>query len=128
MGVKYDSENRNWLLCSPLIYDPGLRREAWRFITYMFLHANKEHIIFNMLIQLFVGESYLLFYYNNSNIIALKSKINPEIQITRKLAAYGGHCSPFGSGGTQIVTSPVCLFVHPASLLNFLQSLGKEWY
>ena len=56
MGVKYSKEDSNWLICSPLIYDPNQRREAWRFITYMFLHGSNEHLIFNMLIQLFVGK------------------------------------------------------------------------
>lgn len=55
MGVKYSKTEGNWLICSPLIYDPKQRREAWRFITYMFLHGSNEHLIFNMLIQLFVG-------------------------------------------------------------------------
>ena len=56
MGVKYLEGESNWLICSPLIYDPNQRREAWRFITYMFLHGSNEHLIFNMLIQLFVGK------------------------------------------------------------------------
>ena len=48
---------QNWLICSHLIYDPHRRREAWRFLTYMFLHGSHQHIVFNLIMQLFVGEA-----------------------------------------------------------------------
>ncbi len=32
------------------------RKEAWRFVSYMFLHGSYEHIIFNCLMQLLVGK------------------------------------------------------------------------
>ena len=41
--------------CSYLIYDPRKREEVWRFLTYQFVHAGTEHIVFNMLMQLMVG-------------------------------------------------------------------------
>ncbi len=31
------------------------RKEAWRFVSYMFLHGSYEHITFNCLMQLLVG-------------------------------------------------------------------------
>ncbi|KAI2655091.1 Rhomboid-related protein 2 [Labeo rohita] len=40
---------------SPLTYKPEQREEAWRFISYMFVHAGVEHIMGNMLMQLFLG-------------------------------------------------------------------------
>lgn len=40
---------------SPLIYDPHRRREAWRYVSYMFLHAGIMHIVVNLLIQLLLG-------------------------------------------------------------------------
>lgn len=55
LGVVYNYADRQWLTCTPLIYNPTRRREAWRFITYMFLHGNHQHIIFNCLVQLCVG-------------------------------------------------------------------------
>ena len=42
-------------ICSLLIYNPERRQEAWRFLTYQFVHVNMEHIVFNTLMQLVVG-------------------------------------------------------------------------
>uniref|UniRef100_A0A3Q2TJM6 rhomboid protease n=1 Tax=Fundulus heteroclitus TaxID=8078 RepID=A0A3Q2TJM6_FUNHE len=39
---------------SPLTYDPHKREEAWRFVSYMFVHA-VEHIVGNLLMQLVLG-------------------------------------------------------------------------
>lgn len=41
--------------CSYLIYDPSKRQQVWRFLTYQFVHAGAEHIVFNMVMQLMVG-------------------------------------------------------------------------
>ena len=38
-------------ICSLLIYNPERRQEAWRFLTYQFVHVNMEHIVFNTLMQ-----------------------------------------------------------------------------
>ncbi|KAF6715002.1 Rhomboid-related protein 2 [Oryzias melastigma] len=40
---------------SPLTYRPDQRQEAWRFLSYMFVHAGVEHILGNLLMQLLVG-------------------------------------------------------------------------
>uniref|UniRef100_T1JDI7 rhomboid protease n=1 Tax=Strigamia maritima TaxID=126957 RepID=T1JDI7_STRMM len=40
---------------SPLIYDPRKRYEAWRYVSYMLIHAGCMHILFNMIIQLILG-------------------------------------------------------------------------
>lgn len=40
---------------SPLTYRPEHREEAWRFISYMFVHAGVEHILGNLLMQLLLG-------------------------------------------------------------------------
>ncbi|XP_025030912.1 rhomboid-related protein 2 isoform X5 [Python bivittatus] len=40
---------------SPFIYRPDKRKEAWRFLSYMFLHAGLEHIIGNLVLQLCLG-------------------------------------------------------------------------
>ncbi|KAJ0044121.1 hypothetical protein NL108_005469, partial [Boleophthalmus pectinirostris] len=40
---------------SPLTYKPELREEAWRFISYMFVHAGVEHILGNLFMQLLLG-------------------------------------------------------------------------
>eukprot|EP00088_Acartia_fossae_P021229 TRINITY_DN22715_c0_g1_i1.p1 TRINITY_DN22715_c0_g1~~TRINITY_DN22715_c0_g1_i1.p1 ORF type:complete len:286 (+),score=24.51 TRINITY_DN22715_c0_g1_i1:106-858(+) len=41
--------------CSYLIYNPTRRWEAWRFISYMFVHIGIQHFVFNMIMQIFVG-------------------------------------------------------------------------
>ncbi|XP_028326270.1 rhomboid-related protein 2 [Gouania willdenowi] len=40
---------------SRLTYKPDLRQEAWRFISYMFVHAGVEHILGNLFMQLLLG-------------------------------------------------------------------------
>jgi len=56
-GVTYDT----WLtyprelLTSPLILDVRKREEAWRFFSYALLHADLEHILVNILLQLVIG-------------------------------------------------------------------------
>ena len=43
------------LIDSPLTFNPLLRHEAWRFVSYMLLHAGLEHVLFNTLVQLMLG-------------------------------------------------------------------------
>ncbi|XP_029306582.1 rhomboid-related protein 2 [Cottoperca gobio] len=40
---------------SSLTYKPENRQEAWRFISYMFVHAGVEHIVGNLVMQLLLG-------------------------------------------------------------------------
>ncbi|XP_048860786.1 rhomboid-related protein 2 [Brienomyrus brachyistius] len=40
---------------SPLTYKPDTREQAWRFISYMFVHAGVQHILGNLLMQLLLG-------------------------------------------------------------------------
>ncbi|XP_041962684.1 rhomboid-related protein 2 isoform X2 [Alosa sapidissima] len=40
---------------SPLSYRPDLREQAWRFISYMFVHAGVQHIMGNLIMQLLLG-------------------------------------------------------------------------
>lgn len=40
---------------SVLIYNPYRRYEAWRFLTYMLVHASLTHIVFNIVVQLVLG-------------------------------------------------------------------------
>lgn len=37
------------------IYSPQLRQQAWRFVTYMFVHIGFMHIVMNLLVQIFLG-------------------------------------------------------------------------
>ncbi|XP_060639975.2 rhomboid-related protein 2 isoform X2 [Anolis sagrei] len=40
---------------SPLTYRPDRRSQAWRFLSYMMLHAGIEHILGNLVLQLLLG-------------------------------------------------------------------------
>ncbi|XP_038614251.1 rhomboid-related protein 2 [Tachyglossus aculeatus] len=40
---------------SPFIYRPDKREEAWRFVSYMLVHAGVEHIVGNLFMQLLLG-------------------------------------------------------------------------
>nr|XP_028595089.1 rhomboid-related protein 2 isoform X2 [Podarcis muralis]XP_028595091.1 rhomboid-related protein 2 isoform X2 [Podarcis muralis] len=40
---------------SPFIYRPDKRKEAWRFLSYMLVHAGIEHILGNLFLQLLLG-------------------------------------------------------------------------
>lgn len=40
---------------SPLSYKPEHRQEAWRFFSYMFVHAGVQHILGNLVMQLLLG-------------------------------------------------------------------------
>ncbi|XP_075410310.1 rhomboid-related protein 2 [Tenrec ecaudatus] len=43
------------ILESPFIYSPDKREEAWRFISYMLVHAGVQHIVGNLIMQLILG-------------------------------------------------------------------------
>ena len=43
------------IVCTYFIYNPHHRSQVWRFLTYMFIHSDSNHISMNILIQLFVG-------------------------------------------------------------------------
>ncbi|XP_047455895.1 rhomboid-related protein 2 [Mugil cephalus] len=55
------SQNQQWMTLdegiwnSPLTYKPECRQQAWRFISYMFVHAGVEHIVGNLVMQLMLG-------------------------------------------------------------------------
>ncbi|XP_058856213.1 rhomboid-related protein 2-like isoform X1 [Acipenser ruthenus] len=40
---------------SPFTYRPDKRQEAWRFISYMLVHAGVQHILGNVFLQLLLG-------------------------------------------------------------------------
>ncbi|KAM8947858.1 rhomboid-related protein 3 [Pelodytes ibericus] len=44
-----------YLKKNPLIYHPQLRVQAWRYLSYMFMHAGIEHLGVNVALQLLVG-------------------------------------------------------------------------
>ncbi|XP_045046791.2 rhomboid-related protein 2 isoform X2 [Desmodus rotundus] len=43
------------ILESPFIYNPMKREEAWRFLSYMLVHAGIQHILGNLAMQLILG-------------------------------------------------------------------------
>ncbi|XP_028674703.1 rhomboid-related protein 3 isoform X3 [Erpetoichthys calabaricus] len=42
-------------LKGPLIYHPKLRIQAWRYVSYIFMHTGIEHLSLNVALQLLVG-------------------------------------------------------------------------
>ncbi len=40
---------------SPLVYKPTRRYEAWRFLSYMFIHLYHWHLVQNIIVQLVLG-------------------------------------------------------------------------
>jgi len=42
-------------LCSPLIYNPSRRWEAWRYLSYSMVHSGYSHVVLNVVMQLAVG-------------------------------------------------------------------------
>ncbi|XP_067859962.1 rhomboid-related protein 3 isoform X1 [Heptranchias perlo] len=42
-------------LKNPLIYQPQFRSQAWRYLSYVFMHVGVEHLGFNVALQLLVG-------------------------------------------------------------------------
>ncbi|XP_067230541.1 rhomboid-related protein 3 isoform X2 [Chanodichthys erythropterus] len=44
-----------YFLKGPLPYHPQLRAQAWRYLSYIFMHAGIEHLGLNMSMQLLVG-------------------------------------------------------------------------
>ena len=42
-------------LATHIIYNPYRRREAWRFLTYMFVHVGSVHLTVNLLVQILLG-------------------------------------------------------------------------
>ena len=48
-------ENKSVPECSYFTFIGQLRRECWRFVTYIFVHLDHWHMIFNMLMQIIIG-------------------------------------------------------------------------
>lgn len=55
--VYFDSIEGTGPMGLALMYNPHKRFEAWRFITYMFVHIGYMHICFNLIIQILLGIS-----------------------------------------------------------------------
>ncbi|XP_050524810.1 rhomboid-related protein 2 isoform X2 [Daktulosphaira vitifoliae] len=42
-------------MASTFIFNPHRRHEAWRFLTYMFVHVGQTHLIVNLIVQVLLG-------------------------------------------------------------------------
>lgn len=45
-----------------LRFDPHRRQEFWRFVSYMFVHVGVNHLMMNMVVQLFLGTVLEIFH------------------------------------------------------------------
>ena len=50
-----DGNKTSAFLSYYLRYDYNKRNEVWRFVTYMFVHSDRWHLLGNVLFQLFLG-------------------------------------------------------------------------
>ncbi|XP_067637635.1 rhomboid-related protein 2 [Eurosta solidaginis] len=48
-------QNTNGPVATLFIYNPYRRYEAWRFVSYMFVHVGLMHLFMNLVIQIFLG-------------------------------------------------------------------------
>ncbi|CAG9830264.1 unnamed protein product [Diabrotica balteata] len=49
------NDEENFHIGKLFIYDPYKREEAWRYLTYMFVHIGYTHLVVNLVVQLFLG-------------------------------------------------------------------------
>ncbi|XP_068086669.1 rhomboid-related protein 2 isoform X2 [Anabrus simplex] len=54
-AFKDDKTDANGPVATALLYDPKRRYEAWRYLTYMFVHVGVFHLIVNLLVQILLG-------------------------------------------------------------------------
>ncbi|EFA05728.1 rhomboid-related protein 2 isoform X2 [Tribolium castaneum] len=56
---EYRERNSTLFAAGPMaqlfIYDPERRYEAWRYLTYMFVHIGYLHLVVNLVVQVFLG-------------------------------------------------------------------------
>ncbi|XP_017782023.1 PREDICTED: rhomboid-related protein 2-like [Nicrophorus vespilloides] len=55
LALGNDSNEITGPVANALLYDPHQRKEFWRFLTYMFVHIGKYHLIVNILVQIVLG-------------------------------------------------------------------------
>jgi len=53
--IKEDTMMANGPIATTLLFTPNRRFEAWRFITYMFVHVGVTHLLVNLFVQLLLG-------------------------------------------------------------------------
>lgn len=54
-NTKKVGENTDGPVATLFIYNPYRRYEAWRFVSYMFVHVGVMHLFMNLVIQVFLG-------------------------------------------------------------------------
>ena len=55
LSIEDSSNEIEQVSCSTFIFHPSRRFELWRYLTYMFIHSSKFHLVFNVLAQLALG-------------------------------------------------------------------------
>ncbi len=54
-GAIYPTWDGPYQFCSNVIFNPRRRREIWRFLSYVLVHAGYQHLLVNVFLQLLVG-------------------------------------------------------------------------
>ncbi len=114
------------------------RNEWWRFITHGFIHADQQHLIFNMITMFFFGpfvERAFTFYFGNSKIFVLfylAALIASSIPSYFKHKNDSRYRSLGASGAVSAVLFSAIVF-NPWMLINFIIpgivfAVGYVWY
>ncbi|KAL1501693.1 hypothetical protein ABEB36_006975 [Hypothenemus hampei] len=53
--LKKSTSSGTGIIAQVFLYEPSKRQQAWRFLTYMFVHTGYVHIVVNMAFQLLFG-------------------------------------------------------------------------
>uniref|UniRef100_A0A0A9WGI0 Rhomboid-related protein 3 n=1 Tax=Lygus hesperus TaxID=30085 RepID=A0A0A9WGI0_LYGHE len=53
--IYYGGRITDGSLAQILVYDPKRRIEAWRYVSYMFVHMGSAHLLVNLLVQILLG-------------------------------------------------------------------------
>lgn len=71
--IKSVGTSINGPMAQVFIYNPRKREEAWRFVTYMFVHVGIMHIMMNLIVQIFLGTALELGKVKKKNQKLLKN-------------------------------------------------------
>ncbi|KAL5288184.1 RHBDL2.2 family protein [Megaselia abdita] len=105
-----------------LYYNPEKRYEAWRFLTYMFVHIGIAHLISNLVIQIILGILLeLVHHWWRVSLVYLAGVIAGSMgtSLTSPFTALAG-----ASGGVYaLITAHIATIIMNWSEMNFVASV-----
>ncbi|KAI4580276.1 hypothetical protein MJT46_001644 [Ovis ammon polii x Ovis aries] len=106
------------ILKSPFIYRPEKREEAWRFISYMLVHAGVQHILGNLIMQLSLGIPLEMVHKGL------------RVGLVYLAGVIAGQCSEYNTESTSLdsyegkAKFAICLDKKPNPVFKMLKSVG----